>query len=78
MGALSGGHARYLAAGGRGFQLGDGRLRDAPETLCEVYYLVRVAREVEVTADAQAIWNPGMNANRGPAAVLGLRVHLHL
>jgi carbohydrate-selective porin OprB len=78
VGALSSDHARYLAAGGRGFQLGDGALRNAPETVAEAFYLVRVSAALEVTADAQAIWNPGMNADRGPAAVLGLRLHAHM
>jgi high affinity Mn2+ porin len=77
VGGLSGPHARYLAAGGRGFQLGDGRLRDRAETVVEAYYLVRVAREVEVAADFQEIWNPGMNGDRGPASIVALRVHLH-
>jgi hypothetical protein len=77
VGGLSPDHARFLAAGGHGFQLGDGALRQAAETIVEVYYLVRAPYGVELTADVQAIWNPGMNADRGPAAVFGLRVHAH-
>lgn len=78
VGGLSPAHARYLAAGGKAFQLGDGALRQASETIVEAYWLVRVGPAVELTADAQGIWNPGMNADRGPAAVLGIRVHAHL
>jgi carbohydrate-selective porin OprB len=77
LGALSPAHARYLAAGGRGFQLGDGRLRDRPEIVAEAFYLVRVAAGLELAADVQELWNPGMNADRGPATVLGLRLHVH-
>jgi hypothetical protein len=77
VGGLSPSHARYLAAGGTAFQLGDGALRQAAETIVEAFWLVRLAAAVELTLDAQAIWNPGMNADRGPAAVLGLRLHVH-
>jgi hypothetical protein len=76
-GGISPAHARYLAAGGRAFQLGDGALHRAAETIVEAFWLVRLGQCVELTADAQAIWNPGMNADRGPAAVLGLRLHVH-
>jgi high affinity Mn2+ porin len=77
VGGISPAHARFLAAGGKGFQLGDGALRRAAETVLEAFWLVRLGRAAELTADAQAIWSPGMNADRGPAAVLGLRLHLH-
>ena len=77
VGGLSPDHARYLAAGGTAFQLGDGALRQGTETIVEAYYLVRAWTGVEVTADVQTIWNPGMNADRGPAAVFGLRLHVH-
>ncbi len=75
---LSGPHARYLAAGGRGFQLGDGALSYAWEVLAEAYYLVRLGPFLEATGDLQAIVNPGMNADRGPAVVAGVRLHAHL
>ena len=77
VGGLSPAHARYLATGGTSFQLGDGALRRAAETIVEAFWLVRVGAAVELTLDAQEIWNPGMNADRGPATVIGLRVHAH-
>jgi len=33
---------------------------------------------VELTADVQAFWNPGMNAARGPVLLAGLRLHAHI
>lgn len=74
---LSGAHARYLQAGGKGFQLGDGALSHAPEVVAEAWYGVRVGPELELTADAQLLVDPGMNSDRGPAAVLGVRLHAH-
>jgi hypothetical protein len=78
VGALSPDHAAYLAAGGKGIQLGDGALHPGWETVLEIYYAFRVGRFLELTADLQGISNPGMNADRGPALVGGLRLHAHL
>jgi hypothetical protein len=75
---LSPSHVRYLQAGGIDFQLGDGRLRYAPEAVVEAYYALHLARSLELTADLQAIANPGMNADRGPVLAAGLRAHAHL
>ncbi len=75
---LSDAHARYLAAGGKGFQLGDGGLSYAWEAVAEAYYLAGLGRTFELTADVQGIANPGMNSVRGPAVVLGIRLHAHL
>jgi len=74
---LAGSHARYLESGGRGFQLGDGGLRYVPEVVGELWYGVRVSPDLELAADAQLLVNPGMNSDRGPAAVLGVRLHAH-
>ena len=78
IGALSPDHAAYLAAGGKGIQLGDGALRPAWETVLEAYYAIRLGRFLELTADLQGFSNPGMNGDRGPALVGGLRLHAHL
>ena len=78
IGALSPDHAAYLAAGGKGIQLGDGALRQGWETVLELYYAFRLGRFLELTADLQGILNPGMNADRGPTLVGGLRLHAHL
>jgi hypothetical protein len=76
--ALSPDHAAYLAAGGSGFQLGDGALRYGWETVLEAYYALRLGPLLELTADLQGLKNPGMNADHGPTLVAGLRLHAHL
>jgi high affinity Mn2+ porin len=75
---LSDVHAQYLSAGGRGFQLGDGGLSYALETLAEMYYSFPITRYVELAFDAQTVVNPGMNSSRGAVAIFGFRLHAHL
>jgi high affinity Mn2+ porin len=72
---LSDAHADYLAAGGLGFELGDGRLAYRPETIVEAYYLLQVVRWVGLTVDYQFIADPGHNEARGPVSVVSLRLH---
>jgi high affinity Mn2+ porin len=69
-------HRDYLAAGGLGFLLGDGRLHYGYEEIAEAYYLIKLADHVFVSADLQFIENPGYNRDRGPVTVGGLRVHV--
>ncbi len=73
---LSGPHRDYLAAGGQGFLLGDGQLAYAHEWIGEAYYRLQPRVGCQITADLQAIANPGYNRDRGPALVPGLRVNL--
>jgi len=73
---LSDAHADYLAHGGVGFDLGDGRLRYRPETVIESYYLVQVVKWAAITVDYQLVADPGDNAARGPVSVVSLRLHL--
>jgi high affinity Mn2+ porin len=73
---LSDAHADYLARGGLGFELGDGRLRYRPETVVDSYYAFRPASWVAFTVDYQLIADPGTNRDRGPVSVVSLRVHL--
>ena len=68
-------HRAYLAAGGLGFELGDGKLSYAPEVTLETYYNVRVRKGIFVSLDLQEINNPGYNRDRGPIFVVGLRTH---
>jgi carbohydrate-selective porin OprB len=68
-------HIDYLAAGGLGFLIGDGRLNYAPERLFESYYAVSLGRFFTVTLDAQRVWNPGYNHDRGPVSLYALRLH---
>ena len=80
---LSKAHADYLAAGGSGFLLGDGRLHYGSERLLETYYNYQLSKHgaattIFVTGDYQHISNPGYNQDRGPADVVSMRVHLEL
>lgn len=72
---LSGDHRNYLAAGGQGFFLGDGRLNYASERILEAFYSLKVVRGTWVSADYQRIVNPAYNQDRGPADVFNLRLH---
>jgi hypothetical protein len=73
---LSASHAEYLALGGLGFLLGDGRLHYGRETILEGYYTARVWRGTFLSAGAQFIANPGYNRDRGPVFVQAVRLHL--
>jgi hypothetical protein len=68
-------HRRYLAAGGTGFLLGDGRLSYGSEQIVEAYYRLQAGRYVQVSPDVQHVRNPGYNRDRGPATVLSLRAN---
>ncbi len=76
MNGLSQDHRDYLAAGGQGFVLGDGRLNYGLEKITEVYYRIQIGKYIQVSPDLQCIVNPGYNIDRGPAWVIGLRLHL--
>jgi carbohydrate-selective porin OprB len=73
---LSNLHRTYLALGGLGFLLGDGRLGYAHEHIVETYYNYRLWRGVNVAADLQYIRNPGYNRDRGPVWVPATRLHV--
>ncbi len=80
---LSAAHHQYLAAGGAGFLLDDGRLNYAHEEILESYYRVQVLDAIgqlpvrlQIGPDVQLIRNPGFNQDRGPARFYALRVHL--
>jgi hypothetical protein len=80
---LSGGHRDYLAAGGLGFFLGDGKLRYGPERVFETYYRWVLpewgsragAVQTALSAGYQHISNPGYNRDRGPVHTYTLRWH---
>ena len=71
-------HRIYLALGGIGFLLGDGRLNYGREQIVEAYYTAHLWRGVFASFDLQGIWNPGYNRDRGPVLVPALRLHLDL
>ena len=80
---LSDPHHDYLAAGGAGFLLGDGRLNYASERILETYYRAQwtfspwgAQIRAQLTPDFQYVANPGFNHDRGPVHFYAVRVHL--
>ena len=71
-------HQLYLALGGQGFLLGDGRLTYAREDILESYYTAHLWRGIYFSPDLQWVLHPGYNQDRGPVIVPGLRLHLEL
>jgi hypothetical protein len=69
-------HQLYLALGGDGFLLGDGRLNYGRENILESYYTVRLWQGIYFSPDIQYLVHPGYNRDRGPVVVPGLRLHL--
>jgi len=69
-------HQQYLALGGLGFLLGDGRLNYGRENIIETYYTLHAWRGVYPSFGLQYIVNPGYNRDRGPVLVPTLRLHL--
>ena len=69
-------HQAYLALGGLGFLLGDGRLNYGREDILEGYYNAHVWRGLYYALDGQWIHHPGYNRDRGPVLVEALRMHI--
>ncbi len=79
MNGLSKDHREYLAAGGLGFQLGDGNLNYDMERVFECYYSCKpTANSLWLSADYQFAMNPGYNKDRGPLSVFAFRLHVEL
>lgn len=80
---LSAGHRNYLAAGGQGAFLGDGRLNYGSERVFETYYRwtlpewsMRAGRlQTALSLGFQHVSNPGYNRDRGPVHVYSVRLH---
>jgi hypothetical protein len=77
---ISRNHRKYLALGGLGFVLGDGRLTYGPEKIMETYYNFAIPMHSGIFAalDFQYIDDPGYNRARGPVLVPGARLHVEL
>jgi high affinity Mn2+ porin len=73
---LSGDQRSFLARGGMGFIIGDGRLNYRPESVLETYYSWRATSLLTATVDYQRIANPAYNRDRGPVSVYSLRLHV--
>ncbi len=69
-------HQWYLAHGGLGFLLGDGKLNYAREDIVEAYYNYHYKRGIYFALDEQFVEHPGYNRDRGPAMVESVRMHV--
>ena len=69
-------HQRYLADGGLGFILGDGKLRYGRENIEESYYNLHTWRGLYFALGLSHVDNPGYNHDRGPVWVPGIRGHV--
>ena len=69
-------HQTYLAGGGLGFLLGDGKLNYGRENILETYYTVHVWRGIYLGPGLQHINDPGYNRDRGPVLVPSFRAHV--
>jgi len=79
MNGLSKDHSNYLAAGGLGFEIGDGKLNYGCEAATEMYYSFKpVSYPVWISGDYQFVINPGYNKDRGPVNVFSIRIHVEL
>ena len=74
---LSAPHCAFLAAGGNGFFVGDGRLNYRPESIVEGYYSIGLGflQRSAISLGAQFIRNPAYNADRGPVRAFSVRLH---
>ncbi|MGE8317587.1 MAG: carbohydrate porin [Comamonas sp.] len=72
---LSASHRGYLAQGGLGGFIGDGRLNYRPEQVTEIYYNLLLAKGLWLGLDVQQVRNPAYNADRGPVRAYALRLH---
>lgn len=74
---LSALHREYLAAGGLGFIIGDGRLAYGPEEILETYYSWKVCRWLWLSPDYQYVEHPAYNRDRGGVSLYAVRAHVH-
>lgn len=72
---VSGSHRAYLAAGGLGFFIGDGRLHHGTEQILEAFYSAQVFSGLWFSVDGQYVAHPAYNVDRGPVRFLAFRFH---
>ena len=76
---ISPAHRAFLAAGGLGPLIGDGKLPHySLEKVIETYYDVEVTKSIHFAVDYQFVANPAYNADRGPINIFGARFHIQL
>jgi high affinity Mn2+ porin len=69
-------HRQYLARGGYGFIIGDGKLPNyGLESILEINYIAKITDWLTITPDYQLVVNPAYNQDRGPVHAFALRVH---
>ena len=68
-------HRQFLANGGIGITVGDGKLNYGREGILEAYYSIPARWGVSISPDFQFVNNPAYNRDRGPAAIYALRFH---
>lgn len=72
-------HRDFLAAGGHGFIIGDGKLNYSNEIITELYYRFSFFGDhLQISPDYQFVLNPAYNKDRGPVNIFGLRTHIEL
>lgn len=69
-------HQNYLAYGGYGFILGDGKLNYGRENIEEAYYNLHAWRGLYFALDLQHVNDPGYNRDRGAVWVPSVRAHV--
>jgi high affinity Mn2+ porin len=72
---LSKPHRDFLAAGGLGLIIGDGKLNYREEKVLETYYAYKIDKWTTLTFDYQFFVDPAHNADRGPVSVFATRLH---
>lgn len=72
--ALSRDHRDFIAAGGLGILIGDGRLNYRHERVLESYYAYAINKQLTLTANYQLVVNPAYNADRGPVSIFSGRL----
>jgi high affinity Mn2+ porin len=73
---LSDAHRDYLAAGGYGFIIGDGKLNYSNEIIVEAMYNYKFNNYFFISPDYQFVLNPAYNKDRGPVHIIGFRGHI--
>lgn len=72
-------HRAYLANGGLGFILGDGKINYANEHVIETYYSASLFNgKIIPSLTYQFIANPAYNKDRGPINVFSIRLHFSI
>jgi high affinity Mn2+ porin len=76
---ISSDHRDFLAAGGYGFMIGDGRLPNyGREGIAEVFYECKLFPNIWGTVDYQFVNHPAYNKDRGPVSLFAARIHVEL